>query len=151
MRIALGNLLAKPGAVTALGTPVDLGKVDVDTYVVAGLNDHIVPWENAYRSSLLLGGGARFILSTSGHIQALVNPPAPAGSPPRSSYRVADDHPPDADAFLERAAEHPGSWWPHHAEWLAQRSGELRPAPKRLGGRRHKARGRAPGSYVHAS
>ena len=80
-------------------------------------------------------------------MQALVNPPGP---PSRSSYRVADDHPAEADAFLERAAEHPGSWWPDHAEWLAQRAGGLRAAPARLGGGRRRAQGKAPGSYVHA-
>ena len=74
--IGLDNSLVEPGALEVLGSPVDLGAVDVDSYVVAGLTDHIIPWENAYRSTQLLGGDARFVLSTSGHIQALVNPPA---------------------------------------------------------------------------
>jgi poly[(R)-3-hydroxyalkanoate] polymerase subunit PhaC len=82
------NLLAQPGAVTALGSPVDLGAVDVDAYVVAGLNDHIVPWENAFRSSDLLGGDMRLVLSTSGHIQALINPPGPEN---RASYSIGAD------------------------------------------------------------
>ena len=60
-----------------LGSPVDLGKVTLDLYAVAGSTDHIVPWENAYRSVRLLGGEKRFVLSRSGHIQALVNPPSP--------------------------------------------------------------------------
>ena len=70
VRLALDNSLARPGALTVLGSPVDLGAVDVDSYIVAGLNDHIVPWENAYRSTQLLGGDTKFVLSTSGHIQA---------------------------------------------------------------------------------
>ena len=77
IRIGLENAFAEPGALEVLGTPVDLGAVDLDSYVVAGLTDHIIPWENAYRSTQLLGGSSRFVLSTSGHIQALVNPPAP--------------------------------------------------------------------------
>jgi len=147
VRIALGNLLAKPGAVTALGTPVDLGKVDVDTYIVAGLNDHIVPWENAHRSGLLLGGDTRFVLSTSGHIQALINPPGPKS---RASYHVSEDRRPGGDDWLEHAATERGSWWADYVRWLAARSGELKPAKKTLGSRKHKALARAPGSYVHA-
>ena len=50
-----------------LGTPIDLNKITLDSYAIAGLNDHIVPWENAYRSAQLLGGTNRFVLSTSGH------------------------------------------------------------------------------------
>jgi polyhydroxyalkanoate synthase subunit PhaC len=147
VRLALDNTLARPGDLRVLGSPVDLGAVDVDSYIVAGLNDHIVPWENAYRSTQLLGGRSRFVLSTSGHIQAMVNPPAPDS---RSSYRVAEEHPEDPQAFLETAPKVPGSWWPDYAEWLAERSGELKPAPKRLGGRGHRALGKAPGTYVFA-
>jgi len=115
---------------------------------VAGLNDHIVPWQNAYQSTQLLGGEKRFVLSTSGHIQALVNPPALDS---RSSYRVADEHPADPEAFFDQAAKVPGSWWPDYVQWLAQRSGDLRPAPKKLGGGGHRALGNAPGAYVLVS
>jgi len=62
IRIGLDNTLVEPGAVEVLGSPVDLGAVDVDSYVVAGLTDHIIPWENAYRSTQLLGGHSRFVL-----------------------------------------------------------------------------------------
>jgi polyhydroxyalkanoate synthase len=123
--------------VTVLGTPVDLSAADVDAYVVAGLNDHIVPWENAYRSGALLGGDTRFVLSTSGHIQALINPPGPDS---RASYHVGED----------REAPVRGSWWPDYLAWLGERSGEHGPAPRKLGSRRHKALAKAPGSYVHA-
>ncbi|HEY1592387.1 MAG TPA: alpha/beta fold hydrolase [Solirubrobacteraceae bacterium] len=148
IRMALDNSLTQAGGVSVLGTPVELSKVDLDSYIVAGSNDHIVPWDNAYRSTQLLGGDCRFVLSTSGHIQALINPPAPDS---RSSYRVADENPPDAEAWMERAAKRQGSWWPDYVEWLAARSGELVDAPARLGSPAHKALGKAPGSYVHAS
>ena len=148
VRLALDNSLTRPDALTVLGSPVDLGAVDVDSYIVAGLRDHIVPWENAYRSTHLLGGDTKFVLSTSGHIQAMVNPPAPDS---RSSYRVADEYPADPQAFLDSAAKVPGSWWPDYAAWLAERSGALRRAPKRLGGRGHRALGKAPGTYVYAN
>ena len=142
IKIGLENSLARPDALEVLGTPVDLGAVDLDSYIVAGLTDHIIPWENAYRSTQLLGGSARFVLSTSGHIQALVNPPATAS---RASYRIADEHPAAPEAWLDQAATLPGSWWPDYDAWLAARSGELVPAPKIT-----KRGAKAPGSYVHA-
>jgi polyhydroxyalkanoate synthase len=151
VRIALENSLTRPGDVEVLGEPVDLGAVTADTYAVAGLNDHLVPWETAYRSARLLGGETRFVLSTSGHIQALVNPPGRAGSESRASYRVADEQPDRTEAWFDAAAVRPGSWWPDWTAWLAERSGARRPAPAKLGSREHRARGKAPGSYVHAA
>jgi polyhydroxyalkanoate synthase len=148
IRMALDNSLTHPGELTTLGTPVDLHAVDVDSYIVAGSSDHIVPWDNAYRSTQLLGGPSRFVLSTSGHIQALINPPGPDS---RSSYRVAGEHPADAEQWLEQAATRQGSWWPDYVEWLQARSGELTPAPTRLGSGKHAALAKAPGNYVHAS
>ena len=82
--VAMHNRLVRPGGVTVLGTEIDLQRVTVDSYVVAGSADHICPWQACYRSSQLLGGKVRFVLSTNGHIAALVNPP----SNPKSSYRV---------------------------------------------------------------
>ena len=148
IRVGLENSLVEPGALEVLGTPVDLGAVDLDSYVVAGLTDHIIPWENAYRSTQLLGGESRFVLSTSGHIQALVNPPAEGT---RSTYRVTDDAPLDAEAWAQSAPTRPGSWWPDYDAWLAARSGDLKPAPRRLGGGRLKTLAKAPGTYVHAA
>ena len=148
IRLSLGNSLAHPGALEVLGTPVDLGAVDVDSYIVAGSTDHIIPWENAYRSTQLLGGEPRFVLSTSGHIQALVNPPSDES---RSSYRVADAHPESPEEWTELAATRPRKLVARLRRWLAARSGELRPAPKRLGGPDYRALGKAPGTYVHAS
>jgi polyhydroxyalkanoate synthase len=147
VRIALENSLTRAGAVEVLGEPVDLGAVTADTYAVAGLNDHLVPWENAYRSAQLVGGVNRFVLSSSGHIQALVNPPRPDS---RASYRVGTGEAPAAGWF-DAAAITPGSWWPDWTAWLAERSGERKPAPAKLGSRAHRARGKAPGSYVHGA
>ena len=148
IHLSLENSLTRAGALQVLGSGVDLSAVDLDSYIVAGLTDHIIPWENAYRSTQLLGGTSRFVLSTSGHIQALVNPPGPAS---RSSYRVAVEHPVTPEAWTERAATTQGSWWPDYDEWLAARSGELKPAPKRPGRDDYKALAKAPGSYVRAN
>jgi polyhydroxyalkanoate synthase len=148
IRIGLDNALTRPGELVTLGSPVDLNAVDVDSYIIAGLTDHIIPWENAYRSTQLLGGDSRFVLSTSGHVQAMVNPPTPDT---RASFRVADENPPEPEAWLGHAATRPGSWWPDYAAWLAERSGDLLAAPGKLGSRTHKPTAKAPGSYVHAN
>jgi polyhydroxyalkanoate synthase subunit PhaC len=147
IKIALENPLARRAEFEVLGAPVDLGAVDIPSYVVAGLEDHIVPWENAYRTTQLLGGDSRFVLSTSGHIQAIVNPPSPES---RSSFRTGEENPPSADEWMERADKQLGSWWSDYDRWLGERSGELRPAPRKLGSRRHKPAAKAPGSYVFA-
>ena len=146
--MALDSALATPGGMRVLGSDVDLGKVDLDTYIVAGSNDHIVDWRNAYRSTQLLGGDSRFVLSTSGHIQALINPPRPDS---RSSYRIADANPPDVADWEAAATTHRGSWWPDYIAWLQARAGERVAAPKRLGSRAHKAIAKAPGTYVLAA
>ena len=148
VHLALENALTRPGALEALGTPVDLGAIDLDSYIVAGVKDHIVPWESAYRSTQLLGGSSRFVLSTSGHIQALVNPPGPSS---RSSYRAVNDAHEDPYAWLEQADMKQGSWWPDYVGWLASRSGPRKAAPKSLGSAAHRPTAKAPGSYVRAA
>jgi len=151
INIGLDNAFAHPGALEVIGEPVDLGAVDVDTYFIAGANDHIVPWESAYKSALLFGGDRRFVLSRSGHIQALVNLPGREGAESRSSFRVADELPATPEEFAAQAPQLPGSWWGDWGAWLAERSGALRPAPERLGNQTYKAQGRAPGTYVLAN
>jgi len=146
--LGLENSFAHPGALHVLGEPVDLGAVDLDTYFIAGASDHIVPWESAYKGAQLFGGSRRFVLSRSGHIQALVNPPSPDS---RSSFRVTEELPETPEEFVAGAAHLPGSWWPDWDAWLATRSGELKPAPKTLGNRTYKAQAKAPGTYVLAN
>jgi polyhydroxyalkanoate synthase len=148
MKLSLDNSIVHPGEVTILGTPIDLGAITVDSYLVAGIADHITPWQNAYRTTQLFGSTPRFILSTSGHIAALVNPPGND----KASYQVTADgsNPETADEFLERASKHRGTWWVDWSSWLGERSGEERRAPKMLGGRdkRYTPLGPAPGTYV---
>ena len=110
--IGLGNGLTLPGEVEVLGTPIDLGSITRDSYTIAGLTDHIVPWENAYRSAQLLGGSGRFVLSTSGHIQALVNPPSAES---RASYRVSADQIAAGHLGMQAADVRRGSWWLDYA------------------------------------
>ena len=150
--MALDNALATPGGMRVLSTDVDLGKVDLDAYIVAGSNDHIVQWTNAYRSTQLLGGDSRFVLSTSGHIQALINPPTGwAGAESRSSYRIAEGNPPEVAEWEAAAVTHRGSWWPDYVAWLEPRAGKLVAAQEKLGSSGHKAMAKAPGTYVMAA
>jgi len=127
------------GGATVLGTPVDLRAVETDAYVVAGIADHITPWQSCYRTTTLLGGTTRFVLSTSGHIAAMVNPPGN----PRATYRVNPASPADAQDWLDGAQTVAGSWWPDFGDWLAQRCGAETPATAIDG-----ALVEAPGTYV---
>jgi len=147
MELSLENSMVEPGGTTILGTPVDLSKITMDSYIVAGIADHITPWQNAYRTTQLLGSEPRFVLSTSGHIAAMVNPP----DNEKASFQTRDDNPPDADDWLEGASKQRGSWWTDWSAWLGERSGEERPAPKKPGGKGFKALDPAPGTYVMQS
>jgi poly(3-hydroxyalkanoate) synthetase len=144
IRMSLENALTVPGSLSALGTPIDLSAIEADSYVVAGSTDHICPWESCYRSTALLGGDTRFVLSTAGHIAALVNPPSNA----KSNFRVNEALPESADEWRAGAVTHPGSWWEDHVRWLQDRSGALRDAPSELGSGQHPPLGIAPGTYV---
>jgi poly(3-hydroxyalkanoate) synthetase len=124
---------------------VDLSKLTADVYVVAGIADHISPWQACYRSAQLLGSeDLRFVLSSSGHIAALVNPPGN----PRASYRVGAADEPDPAAWLQTAEKSADSWWPDFVGWLGQRGGAKKPAPATLGGAGMAPLEPAPGSYV---
>ena len=143
--MGLNNSLATPGAVSMLGSPVDLSKVTVDAYVVGGVTDHICPWQATYRSARLLGSkDNRYVLSTSGHIQALVNPPGN----PKASYRAGPADAEDPAQWLESAQKLSDSWWVDFIGWLAERSGPEVDAPKTLGGEGFPPLGPAPGGYV---
>ena len=141
--LAMDNQLVDAGALTVLGAPIDLSRIDVDSYVVAGIADHITPWQNCYRTTQLLGGRRRFVLSTSGHIAALVNPPGN----PKATYQVNKDNPADPAEWLMTAETRQGTWWPDVAAWLAERCGPTGRHPNSLAAAASPAR-RAPGTYV---
>ena len=144
--MGLNNALTKPGEVTMLGTPVDLSNVMTDLYVIGGVSDHISPWQATYRSARLVGSKhQRYLLSTSGHIAALVNPPGN----PKLSYRFGSTDEPDPAQWFASAQTAQGSWWPDYAGWLAERGGAQKPAPHQLGADDLPPLGPAPGTYVH--
>jgi polyhydroxyalkanoate synthase subunit PhaC len=144
IEIAMANALTKPGATSMLGSPVDLSTIDVDSYLVAGAEDHISPWPSAYHGTQMLGGDVRFVLSNAGHIAAMVNPP----SNPKATLRIAPANPPDHHDWLAQAETVQGSWWADYTAWLADRSGETKDAPRKLGSAKFPPLDPAPGTYV---
>ncbi len=135
---------ARPATVDLLGRPIDLRRVDIDAYIVGGSTDHITPWRACYRTTGMLGGRRQFVLSNSGHVQAIVNPPGN----PKARYFTSDALPPTADEWLAGAREQEGSWWEHWSGWLREHSGPEVTAPRRLGSRAHRVLAAAPGEYV---
>jgi polyhydroxyalkanoate synthase subunit PhaC len=145
LRMFMDNPLKSPGRISALGTPIDMAKVNVPAYVVAGVTDHITPWQACYQSKNILRGKLDFVLSSSGHIQSIVNPP----TNPKAKYFLNASLPDDAESWLSTATEHAGSWWEHWSKWYSQHGGGERPAAKSLGSALHPAGDPAPGRYVH--
>ena len=144
----LENNLVKPGKMTVCGEKVDLGRIDAPAYVYGSREDHIVPWEGAYRNTQVLKGKTRFVLGASGHIAGVINPPAKGK---RSHWIGATAAlPANAQDWFDKAKEHPGSWWPDWVGWLNSHSGKQIAAPKAPGDRRYKVIEPAPGRYVKA-
>ncbi len=138
----------KKGEVEMVDHKIDLSKVDNDLFILGGVTDHITPWKATYRSTQLFGSSdVTYVLSHSGHMQAILNPP---GNPKARYYLQKKDGPlPEtADEWQAGAEEIAGSWWPYWIEWLQARSGAKKKAPKSLGNARYKPLDPAPGQYV---
>jgi polyhydroxyalkanoate synthase len=140
----LENNLCVPNRLAMCGEAVDLGRIDIPSYVLATQEDHIVPWRSAYRSTQLVGGKSLFVLGASGHIAGVINP----ASKNKRSFWSGGTQGEDADQWLETAQASPGSWWTHWARWLKPHAGKAVPAPKRLGNAKYKPIEPAPGAYV---
>jgi polyhydroxyalkanoate synthase len=138
------NALVKAGALRVLGTPVHLGRITLPTFVTGALTDHLTPWDGCYRTTQLLSGPSTFVLSYSGHIQSLVNPPGN----PKAHYWTGGQPGPDPEAWRAAAERHAGSWWEPWADWMLERSGDEVPAPSATGSAAHPPLEPAPGSYV---
>ena len=143
--IFAGNLLATPGALTVLGTPIDLSGITVPTFVSGAIADHLTAWKGCYRTTQLLGGDdSTFVLSYSGHIASLVNPPGN----PKAHYWTGGRPGADPQAWFDEATRQQGSWWEAWADWVSERSGQKTSAPAGLGSGAHPALDAAPGRYV---
>jgi polyhydroxyalkanoate synthase len=140
------NPFVNAGKLTLDGRTVDMGSVKgkVESYVVAGLTDHITPWKAVFNTARILGDGATFVLSSSGHLQSLLNPPTNK----KASYMIGPASAAGPETFLSSAEKRQGSWWLDWREWLSQRSGAEVDAAKSLGNERHSVIMPAPGSYV---
>jgi polyhydroxyalkanoate synthase subunit PhaC len=140
----LENKIKEPGKTTQCGLPIDLSKVDVPLYVLASREDHIVPWQSAYRSKDLMGREPRFVLAASGHVAGVINPPARR----KRSHWLNDDLNCDAKSWFEGAHENPGSWWPDWDAWMKRHSSGTVPAPAQPGNANFRVIEPAPGRYV---
>ncbi len=143
------NKLMVPGALTVCGEKLDLGRIKAPVYVYASREDHIVPWDAAYKNTQVLTGAkgkARFVMGASGHIAGVINPPAKG----KRSHWIGNTNvlPADAQDWFAKAKEHPGSWWTDWANWLEPHAGKQIAAPKSYGDRNHKPIEPAPGRYV---
>jgi len=114
------NKLAK-GELTLGGQRLDLANVKIPIYAQSSKEDHIAPFRSVYKGAKLFGGPVTFTMAGSGHIAGVIN--APAAN--KYQHWTNDALPDTAEAWLAGAAEHPGSWWPHWAAWLAERSGPM--------------------------
>jgi polyhydroxyalkanoate synthase len=134
-----------PGSeVEFMGHTINLKNVKQDCFMLAAVTDHITPWRASYRNTQLFGGKVDFVLSNSGHIQALLNPPGN----PKAKFFTNKKIEKTCDEWLAGAEENAGSWWPYWGEWLKKRSGEVKNSPRKLGNKAFPPTVKAPGEYV---
>jgi polyhydroxyalkanoate synthase len=138
------NPFVNAGKLKLNGNTIDMSRTRVDSYVVAGMTDHITPWKGVHKTAQIMGEGTTFVLSNSGHLQSLINPP----TNPKASFMIGAVNPSGPDAFVAAAEKRKGSWWLDWRDWLHARSGEEVAAPASLGGERHPVLATAPGTYV---
>jgi polyhydroxyalkanoate synthase subunit PhaC len=140
----LENRIREPGKTTQCGLPIDLSRVKVPLYVLASRDDHIVPWQSAYRSKDLIGKDPRFVLAASGHVAGVINPPARN----KRSHWLNDNLNWEAKDWVERAEERLGSWWPDWDAWMKRHSSGTISASVQAGNANHTVIEPAPGRYV---
>ena len=138
------NPFVNSGKLSLNGKAIDMSKVKADSYVVAGVTDHITPWKGVHKTAQIMGEGTTFVLSNSGHLQSLLNPP----TNPKASFVIGRVNPAGPDAFLTTAEKRKGSWWLDWRDWLHARSAEEIDAPVSLGSARYPVIAKAPGTYV---
>jgi len=138
------NPFVNAGKLALNGKTIDMSRIKVDSYVVAGVTDHITPWKGVHKTAQIMGEGTTFVLSNSGHLQSLLNPP----TNPKASFMIGAVSPSGPDAFVAAAEKRKGSWWLDWRDWLQARSGDEVTAPASPGSERHPVLAEAPGTYV---
>jgi polyhydroxyalkanoate synthase len=136
------NLLVKAGGISLDGVPIDLRKVRTPSFLLSTREDHIAPWRSTYAATQLYAGPVKFVLSASGHIAGIVNPPGG-----KYGHWENEKNPPTADEWFATATSHSDSWWPAWERWIAQYAGGEAPA-RRPGDGRLVPIEDAPGAYV---
>ncbi|HEU0118729.1 MAG TPA: class I poly(R)-hydroxyalkanoic acid synthase [Alphaproteobacteria bacterium] len=135
----LDNLLCQPGGIEMKGTPIDLSQITTPSFILSTRDDHIAPWKSTYAATQLYKGPIKFVLSGSGHVAGIVNPPAAE----KYGYWISDDLPAKPDEWFRVATQHKGSWWPEWMQWLKTYANGKVPARAIVKGIEA-----APGSYV---
>lgn len=143
-KMYLANKLMEKGGLVIDGEPIDLSLIDIPTYFLSAINDHIAPWKTTYTGAKMLSGPKTFVLGGSGHIAGVVNHPAKN----KRGYWTHSQLPETPEEWLDRAEAHEGSWWPHWNEWSGSFGGGHIPAPTQLGNDTYQEIEPAPGSYV---
>jgi polyhydroxyalkanoate synthase len=138
----LENNLIEPGKIVLDGVPIDLADIQQELYIVGAEQDHIVPWQAAWRLTQLASGKTRFVLAGSGHIAGMINPPTRG-----RGYRTNPRRTADPEKWLAGTEQHTGSWWTDWVEWLRSRTGKP-VSPPSIGSAQHPPLGAAPGTYV---
>ncbi|MDM7255888.1 MAG: class I poly(R)-hydroxyalkanoic acid synthase, partial [Paracoccus sp. (in: a-proteobacteria)] len=125
-----------------LGETVRLSDVTLPLCAIAAEGDHIAPWKDSWRGVAQMGSkDKQFILSESGHIAGIINPP----SKKKYGHYTSDAGFAGSHRDWRGAGRfHEGSWWPRWQEWLAERSGPMVEAREP-----EKPLAPAPGTYVH--
>jgi polyhydroxyalkanoate synthase len=138
------NPFVNAGKLTLNGKSIDMSGINADSYVIAGSTDHITPWKGVHKTAQIMGEGTTFVLSNSGHLQSLINPP----TNPKASFMIGTVNRSGPDAFVAAAEKRKGSWWLDWRDWLHARSGKEVAAPASPGSERHPVLAAAPGTYV---
>ncbi len=141
-RLCVENELSR-GCFTVLGENVNLHDIKTPICAIACETDHIAKWQSSFVGLNKFGGDKTFILSESGHIAGIVNPP----SKNKYGHYINEARMKDPDSWKAGASFHQGSWWPRWKTWLARRSGKMVPA-RIPGDSGRKIIEAAPGSYV---
>src|SRR3954462_13741256 len=141
-RCYINNDLSQ-GRIEMGGVTLDLSKVTIPVYHLAAREDHIAPARSVFLGAQVLGGPVRFVVSGSGHIAGVVNPPG------RNRYQhwTGGSHVGELETWLEDAEEHPGSWWPDWQAWIEERDSKRVPA-RQVGAGTLAPIEDAPGQYV---
>ena len=126
---------------------IDLGAIEIDTFMLGALKDHVVSWQSVYRTRGHLGGANTFVLSTGGHVTGMLTP----ADDPREACFTSSDDTADPEVWLAGATEIDKSWRYAWTDWLASRAVEKIDAPTQSGNANYPPLVPAPGTYVHKS